>query len=342
MSVALFLSLALLSSGGGEQVATPPETPSTAYCTGARRNEVCTAQGQAALREELGVALIEDETAAGVEVYRAFYLEGGGGRPAVAFVRRPGHNPMVEVSGTGGRKMTAEVPAEVWATVREEAADADRAFVPLSQDTGGEVCLDGGAVMVEIGTPALRPRPASVRRRAVSDCAPSPTLRFTTLLANLAVARFPACLAIDPDTVSDPGVSRLSWCFRLEGDQLAAAEVRNRFRGEPGEGALPAAWRDATGLEAGTRLTWNGEVFETGAPAVLIARAAAMPGFQLGLSEIRGVSSREVRTTGHASSVTDGGSRYADFIQIWRYDENVREWRLREWTFGPFEKPPAR
>lgn len=51
--------------------------PSTANCTGARQGEVCTEEGRAALRAALDVKPLQAETADGVEVYRAFYLEGG-------------------------------------------------------------------------------------------------------------------------------------------------------------------------------------------------------------------------------------------------------------------------
>lgn len=333
MIIAVLFSLA---------VASQPETASTRHCTGARRNEVCTAQGLATLRSELGVAAVDDEVAAGVEIYRAFYLQGGGGLPVVSFVRRPGHNPAVEVSAGGGRKMTADVPLELWTTVVREAADADREFVPMVEGGTADICLDGGAVMIEIGVPASRPRPALIRHRAVSDCAASPAIRFAGRLADLAVEELPGCAAIDPDTVPDGGVWRLSYCFTLKGDQLAAAQVRNRFLGEPVMGASPEVWRQATGLEAGTRLKWNGETFDAGAPAALISRVAVLSNFQLSLRELQGVSSHEVRTIGAANYLDGVESWYADFTQIWRYDDGAREWRLRDWSFGPFEVPPTR
>ena len=240
--MSLLLALAL------QVLATP--TP-TSHCTGARRNEVCTETGRAELRQQLGLQPLEVETAQGVEVYRAFYLEGGGARPAIAFVRRPGRNPAVEVMAGGGRLMRADVPLDVWRQVQAAGQIADLAVVPRSGSEGG--CMDGGAVFAEIGVPATDSRsPAINRQRAASSCEDSGTLFFSRLLVQQAERLLPGCAAISRDFLSE-GVTRLHFCFRLTGDQVAAAEVMGLAHSDVSVGEddsvarKRAEWARATG-----------------------------------------------------------------------------------------------
>ena len=87
--MSLLLLFHLLAAEPSASQARPPQIG----CRGARLGEVCTDQGRAAALAQLGLMSLEAETTDGVEVYRALYLVGGGGLPAVAFVRRPGRNP---------------------------------------------------------------------------------------------------------------------------------------------------------------------------------------------------------------------------------------------------------
>lgn len=346
MSILLLLGLVITAQTADVQTT---DASSTRQCTGARRNEVCTAAGQAALRQELGVASMEDEVAVGVEAYRAFYLEGGGGLPAVAFVRRPGQNPVVEVyGGPRGATMTRDISIDVWNQVRADSVIADRVLAPLPGGAAliDEVCMDGGAVMVEIGAPATAPSgPASVRRLARSSCSDGPTLQFVRQLARLAVASFPACSAIESDWGRDGSVMVLRDCFRLTGDRLAAVEVMNRFKGEPwgDEAGAQMAWRRTTGVDDYTRLTLNGELIRGDAPRVLVARLGSMQNLRLVLSKVHGVSSREVRTEGWASYVEPTAANRptlnATFTQVWRWTGAGQGWSLAEWRFEPFEGP---
>lgn len=339
MSVMLALALQLL--------ATP--TP-TSHCTGARRNEVCTETGRAELRQELGLQPLEVETTQGVEVYRAFYLEGGGARPAIAFVRRPGRNPAVEVMAGGGRSMRADVPLDVWRQVQAAGQIADLAVVPRSGSEGG--CMDGGAVFAEIGVPATDSRsPAINRQRAASSCEDSGTLFFSRLLVQQAERLLPGCAAISRDFLSE-GVTRLHFCFRLTGDQVAAAEVMGLAHSDVSVGEddsvarKRAEWARATGVNPWTRLRWAGEDVPPnpggrdagGATDFLIARSEESRDLRFHPVAFNGVSATVVEVSGHASKSAkpESGSLYADYRQVWRRIAG-QEWRVTEWSVEPFE-----
>lgn len=336
--MSLLLALAL-------QVAATP----TAHCTGARRNEVCTDTGRAELRQQLGLQPLEVETAQGVEVYRAFYLEGGGSRPAIAFVRRPGQNPAVEVVAGVGSSMRADVPLDVWGQVQAAAQIADLAVAPRDGSEG--VCMDGGAVFAEIGLPAPNARsPAINRQRAASNCQDSGTLFFSRLLVELAEPLFPGCAAIPREFIAD-GVTRLYFCFRLTGDQVAAAEVMGlahrdvSVREDDSLARKRAEWARATGVNPWTRLRWAGEDVPPnpggreagGATDFLIARSVDSPGLRFDPVTFNGVSATVVEVGGHASKAAgpDSGSLYANYRQVWRRTAG-NEWRVTEWSVEPF------
>lgn len=325
----------------------------TAYCTGARRNEVCTEAGRAELREQLGVRPLEAETAQGVEVYRAFYLEGGGGLPAVAFVRRPGHNPAVEVTTGVGSSMQADVPLEVWRQVQAAGQIADLEVVPRAGSEG--VCLDGGAVFAEVGLPAANSRVPTVnRQRAASNCQDSGTLFFARRLAELAEPLLPGCAAIPRDFLSG-GVRRLYYCFRLTGDQVAAAEVWGlaqrdvNVRENDSLARKRVEWTQATGVNPWTRLRWAGEDVPPnpggrdvgGATDFLIARSEESPGLRFDPTTSKGVSASVVEVTGYASKATGlgSGSVYANYHQVWQHAPGG-DWRVTDWSVEPFTLVP--
>ena len=321
----------------------------TAHCTGARRNEVCTETGRAELRQQLGLQPLEVETAQGVEVYRAFYLEGGGARPAVAFVRRPGQNPSVEVTAGVGSLMHADVPLEVWSQVQAAGQVADLAVVPRQ---GAEsACMDGGAVFAEIGLPAANSRSPTInRQRAASSCQDSGTLFFSRLLAQLAEQLLPGCAAIPRDFLSD-AVTRLHYCRRLTGDQIAAAEVmglahrETSVREDDSLARKRVEWARATGVNPWTRLRWAGEDVPPnpggrdagGATDFLIARSEEAPSLRFHPVAFNGVSATVVEVSGHASKSAEpnSGSLYANYRQVWRRTAG-QEWRVTEWSVEQF------
>lgn len=324
---------------------------STANCTGSRQGEVCTEAGRAALRTELDVRPLEAETADGVEVYRAFYLEGGGGLPAVAFVRRPGHNPAVEISSGVGRKMTADVPRDVWRQIQRAG---DQLLTPVYVKTPApiDVCMDGGAIFAEVGLPAPDDRTRSVNtQRASSNCESNPIVSFARLAAVLAEPLFPACAVVPADAEPD-GAYGLANCFRFTGDQMAAAEVFGRASqdlqvlDDDSMARKRLEWRRAMGVDPWTRLQWAGLNVsrnrvgheEGGATDFLIARAAESPGLRFEPGKLHGVSSTAVEVEGFASyrpADGEGRSVYATYRQVWRRT-TLSDWRVTEWVVGPF------
>lgn len=250
--------------------------PSTANCTGARQGEVCTEEGRAALRAALDVKPLQAETADGVEVYRAFYLEGGGGLPAVAFVRRPGHSPSVEVSSGANRKMTADVPQEVWRQIQQAG---DELLVPVEVRTPApiDVCMDGGAIFAEIGLPSPDNRSrARIKQLSSSSCESNAIVSFARLAAKLAEPLFPACAAISGEAAPD-GVFRLSIVF-----DLAATRWR-RLRSSVARGRICEFWTmtrspandwsggGLQGLILGPVFSGQGAIFQETASAMMKA-----------------------------------------------------------------------
>lgn len=324
---------------------------STANCTGARQGEVCTEEGRAALRAALDVKPLQAETADGVEVYRAFYLEGGGGLPAVAFVRRPGHSPSVEVSSGANRKMTADVPQEVWRQIQQAG---DELLIPVEVRTPApiDVCMDGGAIFAEIGLPSPDNRSrARIKQLSSSSCESNAIVSFARLAAKLAEPLFPACAAISGDAAPD-GVFRLSNCFRFSGDEMAAAEVFSRARQDlrilkdDSITRKRLEWRRVTGVDPWTRLQWAGRDIprnrvghdEGGATDFLIAREGECPGLSFEPGKLHGVSSTVVEVDGFAScrpADRQGQSVYATYRQVWRRAPHS-DWRVMEWVVGPF------
>lgn len=339
MSILLLLSFAITAQTA------PDAIVDQRRCTGARIDEVCSPQGREALRKASGLDSVENEAAAGVELYRAFFLEGGGRLPVVSFVRRPGQNSSVEVTAYDGRKMTAQVSSAVWEQVRTQALLADKALAPLGTPDD-DICMEGGAVLAEIGEPAWGARqPAAIRSRAQSSCAQDNTVQFARSVALLAAETLPACAVIDANRWGDGGIRRLRACFQLSGDQVAAAEVMNRFQGVPSGDAKSSkiSWFDLTGVEDGTQLSWNGRTFGARAPENLIDQITAHPNMQMSLITLRGISSREVEAAGVASYTTttaEGGQWLrAEFKQVWRKYGGAQGWRLMEWRVGAFEEP---
>lgn len=134
-------------------------------------------------------------------------------------------------------------------------------------------------------------------------------------------------------------------CYQLTGDQLAAVEVMNRFKGEPwgDEAVAQMAWRRTTGVDESTRLILNGDQIRGDAPGALVARLGSVRNLHLALTKIHGVSSREVQTEGWASytapTADNGQTVDATFTQVWRLSSTGQGWRLAEWRFEPFEGP---
>ena len=251
--------------------------------------------------------------------------------------------------------MTADVPLEDWRQVQNAGAQV----AVMTSESGDEptgVCVDGGAVFAEIGLPAPHERTSAVnRQQAASNCQNSATLYFARLVSRLAEPLLPACAAIPADAVPG-GIYRIHYCFRLSGDQMAAAEVMERAKrsmfimDDDSVARKRLEWRRATGVDPWTRLRWAGLEVPTnpggreagGATDFLIARSADTPGLRFHPFRFHGVSATVVEVTGDASSQPagpNGAYHYARYRQVWIRSQGS-DWRVSEWSVETFAALP--
>ena len=321
----------------------------------------CAADEQARVRTLLGVASIEDESAAGVEAYRAFFVDGyGNDMPAVAFERRPGEGPKVVVYGREGRSMSAPVSADIWQNVQSESRFADRVLQePVATATAeGQptalpaMCLHSWVQTVEMAnTWPERWSVTPVRRRTEDACGGGLTTRFAFHLADVAVKAIPPCDVLDEGQQRNR-ITQLDTCLRLKGDRLAAADLRNA-RSSFGlrRGADPAdayAWQAAMGTNGSPRLVWAGQEIKTersrdkNVAEFLIARHAELSSLTFRQTVFEGIDSRRAIAEGVASYVVDETTWQADYRQTWVWDPSLIEWMLSDWVVESFAPGPAR
>jgi hypothetical protein len=317
----------------------------------------CGSGQQDRVRAALAMAAIEAESAAGAEVYRAFFIDGyGRDMPGIAFERRHGAPPEVVVYGLEGVRMSAEVSTAIWLDVQNRARFATRELTPPpgEGDEPFNICLHPWVYTVEITNAAERgvPNP-EIKRRTEDSCQGGLTARFANDLAALAIKKFPACDALDADEHRND-IARLEVCGRFRGDRLAAAELMNQigWRVTPEEDAeTPFAWSRSFGVNASTRLEWDGQVIQANrslrnnAAAVFLAeQQRAHPDLRGYIRRFDGVSSTEVQTEGWFRRENEGGEYLsAPFRQVWVWDDAGLGWILQSWTVDAFAPPePAR
>jgi hypothetical protein len=311
----------------------------------------CAAEDRARVEEMLGIAPIETEAESGAEVYRARYVDGyGRDMPAVAFTRRPGQDPMVEVSGRDGRKMTTLVDPDVWDAVVADSRFADRALAPLAEPARADgappifepICLHAWVVSVEMAnTQIMRNKTKPVRRATQSACGGELTVRYAFDLAKYAVEALAPCQLLDENKQRNH-LTILATCLELEGDRFAAATLWNRqSEGRPRYGLDvkdPGVWRSYLGTNGSPTLDWQGEVMTTErgrdnrVAETLVARLNETPMSFLPV-KFRGLS----RTRAELEGVVEAeGGRVAPYRQTWIWDPNLSEWMLERWTVEPF------
>jgi hypothetical protein len=340
MLVALILSLAL--SG---QDAAPSRD-----CLDDNGTDRCAREGRAEVLATLGMVSIEDEQAAGAEVYRTLQVDGYGNvMPSIAYERRVGEPPQVVVYAADGNRLTAPVPADEWATVQAMARFADRTLEPLPgpADPLASLCLHAWLSTVEIANAAERGVPAGpVRRRTESACNGTLTTRFAFDLPALAIKHFPECERLDPEDHRND-MTRLAQCIRFKGDRLAVAELMNQvgWRLTPDRDAdTPRAWAVLFGLNAETRLDWAGERVTAGrgltgnaVAAYLAQRQTEDDSLRAYISGYNGTSSTRVETTGRIDRDGPDNTRLsAPFSQVWLWNSNGLNWTLDSWTIQAF------
>lgn len=309
----------------------------------------CDPANRAALVGALGMPSIEEELAAGAEVYRVTQIDGYGRiMPGISFERRPGASPQVVVHGHGGRRMSAILPLSDWQAVQSWGRFADRELVPLPKTSPDEIsiCLHAWSSTVEIANAEHRGVPdGKMRTRSESACDGGLTWRFANDAAALAMKRLGDCDALDPEDHRNDA-SRLQACLGFDGDRFAAAELMNQTGWilTPDNPEASRAWAGVLGVNSATRLDWAGATI-TGARGVadnpvavfLAARQAETPSLRAYITGFNGVSSTRVETTGSLEKDGIGDERLrAPFRQVWVWDSYALMWTLQSWTVEAF------
>ena len=312
----------------------------------------CAAENRAAVLRSLGMRPIEEELAAGTEVYRTFQVDGYGNVMAgLAYERSRGSSPQVVIYGAEGARMTAPVSPTDWRSVQSEAALVQRDLAPLPNDPNSfGFCLHAWVSTVEIANAAERGVPKSeVRRRTQSGCGDGLASRFAFDLAARAIKAFPDCDALDPDDHRNDA-SRLRTCVGFRGDRLAVAELLNAVGRDvvPEQAAdTQLAWMRSFGGSGDVKLDWAGRRIEGGnrhgnnpVAAFMVEQMALHPSLYGVLSSFDGVTSTRVEATGWLSmDGADDQRLNTTFRQTWLWDRNGLNWKLDSWTVEPFAAP---
>lgn len=292
---------------------------------------------------QMGVKTIEAEAADGVEVYRVRFIDGyGRDLPVVAFVRRPGESPSVEVSASAEQKLVSPVSDEVWRKVRSESRYVDRELVPLKGAEEG-ICLHSWVAGVEMANTQVDiPNGGRVRKIGQSTCNGGMAIDYGFKLVSWARSALPPCDMVEADKAGGD-IGALTECLRFKGDRAAAASLYNaRHPGIPltsSERGDAAQWRAVLGVNGPARLSWDGQEAVTdqqGTNAVaefLVGRVISDPGLTFESQSYRGLTGRRGEISG---VVRTGDNRTANYLQTWVWDPNMREWMLESWTVEAF------
>lgn len=338
----VFFAAVLLQAGP----ALPPEN-----CLDDSRTDRCAPADRARIVAKLGMASADAEAKAGVEAYRAFFVDGyGRERPTIAFERRPGQPPKAVVYAFN-RKLEAPASLSAWNTVAASARYADRALAPRQPSKAGddlsEICLHAWVSSVEIVNAPTAPDGAdTVRSRTENACSPGLTTQFVFDLSKLALQQFPTCEALSVSEYRND-VERLAACTMLHGDTLAAAGFANQSGGrlnlrtdlEPAQ-----AWSNWIGTNASAEVNWAGQVAKDDIHrrnnvGKFLATQSAAARLDLYPDRIEGLDGRTVKVTGRIYRTTRAEPQVrasAPSDQTWIWDTGLHEWMLKSWTVGAF------
>lgn len=274
------------------------------------------------------------------EIVRTFFIDGYGNQAGVvAFMRRPGEEPRVEVRTAAGGTLATAVPLDTWERVRSAAALFDRTLAPVPNKDGPSICLDPWSVSVEAVDPARPGRPAAIRKAVQSACDTGLAVPLAFELAREAVAALPACALLNARQYRND-VTRLAGCTLLEGDRAAAALARNAYgsdwfattRGDRTEYAIRQLFFDQA------RIDWAGTTAEGSAAAAKIW-SSQLENASIFLRHIIGETADRVRIEGVIVRFTDNHSTQAPVTMVWT-KENGFGFRVRSVTVSAEE--PAR
>ena len=195
-------------------------------------SDACQAERVVTARALYDLPPIEQLLAQGVQVRRAFFVDGhyylgifGPDLGVISFTRAPGGTPTVtfQLPFDGVHRhapLVAAVPAPVWAQALAGAEGFDRPGTPVEAMA---VCLHVSEYVVEAADPAAAGRPASFRRRYDNRCTEqSPAIDYAERLIALAAGLFPECAPLRSD-LYDLSIRYLRDCAQLSGDRRTAA-----------------------------------------------------------------------------------------------------------------------
>jgi hypothetical protein len=331
-------------------------------CLDDNGRDVCAPAMRVDLLQRLGTVSAEEEAAAGVESYRAFFVDGyGRDMPSFSFERRPGTGPMSVVYGFGGARLEAPISERTWAEVIARGEFADRALVEREPEAASgtiaapNICLHAWNTVIEMtNSPATRWRTTPVRRRSESACNGALATRYAFFLAERTLEAQPHCQGLDQDFQRN-AITTVAICLALKGDRLAAAGVYDQVRdGGPRPGADPLnpyVWQAWLGTNGSPRLNWAGETVVTqqgrdrNVAEFVIARLRQTPDLRFYPAIYDAGGSRSVVVTGKAeySEPNMGGEERrlaAAYSQTWVWDPNLSEWMVSDWTVEPFTPAP--
>lgn len=324
-------------------------------CLDDNGRDICAERTRADLLQRLGMATAEDEAAAGVEAYRAFFVDGyGRDMPAMAFERRAGMGPVSVIYGFGGSRLEVPISAKTWAEVVAEGRFADRQLVEPAVEAGAPPpapCLHAWNVSVEMtNSPVSRWQTEPVRRRFESACNGALTTRYAFFLAEQSLKAQPHCQALSENQQRN-AITMLGTCLMLRGDRVAAGSAFDaKNYGGPRYGVDPLQagnWRAWLGTNGSPRLDWNGEIVVTDrgmnnlVAEFIVARLREHPSLRFQPASYEGLTSKQVRVTGVAQYGVGEGVQAtqmrANYEQTWVWDPNLSDWMVSNWTVGPFE-----
>lgn len=281
---------------------------------------------------------IEAEAEASAEVYRVRMVDGYGRElPLVAFARRAGQSPSLEVTTPHGGRLTAVVREDVWNTVRSGSVYADRTLTPLENDSNaGIICLHAWSMVVEMANTETSDRGhMPVRKASGETCNDSLARRYAFQLVDLALDSAVPCEAIKG--VDLRPIAALGWCADFQGDRLAAASLFNQIHETTRRAKLqlrgPSEWKMFMGVNSLPVVEWLGEVVRAGPMddtpfAFVSSKAGASSSFDIFPRTYGGTSSRETFVTG----VIQINGKTLAYTQKWVWDPPMNMWKLEYWT----------
>lgn len=331
--------------------------PHDRNCLDDNNRNICAPAIRAGMLSRLGMTPVEDEAAAGVEAYRAFFVDGyGRDMPAMAFERRPGKGPVSVIYGFEGARLETPVSAETWNRVVAESAFADRELVDIEPQNdpsriGPRICLHAWVSAVEMSNSRPDGRTIMpVRRRSENGCNGTLATRFASFVAVESLKAQPHCQSLDQQLQRN-AVTTLATCLGLSGDRISASSLMAQVRnGSPRYGldqSDPYVWRAYMGTNGSPRLIWGDEVVVTDRGSnnrvaeFIVARLGESRRLTFEPQKFNGTSAREatvegvvIRAVGDTDPLT---VTRASYRQTWVWDPNLSYWMVAEWTVGPFE-----